>query len=68
MIHINFQKIEQADGSYTVVVTFTGLPDEQQADLASLLIKRALMDQGAAGVIGDTETLEGVQRFFRRFQ
>lgn len=51
-MHFNFAKRREDDGSFTLVITVTGIPDEQQLKEADLLVKRALLEQGAAGIIG----------------
>jgi hypothetical protein len=51
-MNVNFQQHKEADGTFTVIITFTDVPDEQQAEAAGVLVKRALMAQGAAGIMG----------------
>jgi hypothetical protein len=51
-MNVNFQTTKEDDGTFTVVITFTDVPDEQEAVAAGNLVKRALMKQGAAGIIG----------------
>jgi hypothetical protein len=51
-MNVNFQQHKEADGTFTVIITFTDVPDEEQAQAAGNLIKRALMQQGAAGIMG----------------
>jgi hypothetical protein len=51
-MNVNFQTNKEPDGTYTVIVTFTDVPDEEQAIAAGNLVKRALLKQGGAGIIG----------------
>ena len=51
-VNIECKKRKEPDGTYTVTITFTDVPDEQQAEAAATLVKRALLERGAVGVIG----------------
>lgn len=52
-MNVNFQTDKQDDGTYTVTIMFTDIPDERQAIAAGNLVKRALMTRGAVGFTGD---------------
>lgn len=51
-MNVNFKTERETDGSYTVTIVFSDVPDEQQAVAAGNLVKRALMQQGAVGIMG----------------
>jgi len=46
---IDFHAIKHSDGTYTIVVTFSNVPDAEQASRAKNLLKRALLESGAIG-------------------
>jgi hypothetical protein len=52
MMNVEFDTKLEQDGTYTVVITFSNVPDEQQAQAAGNLVKRALLDQGGVGIVG----------------
>jgi hypothetical protein len=52
-MNVNFQTDKADDGTYVVVVTFSDIPDEEQAIAAGNLIKRALLSEGAYGTTGE---------------
>ncbi len=51
-MNINFETTKEADGTYTVTIKFTNVPDEEQATAAGNLVKRALLAQGGVGFVG----------------
>lgn len=61
-MNITFDTKREDDGTYTVTITFIDVPDEEQAIAAGNLVKRALMEQGAVGIMGDTNPFEKQRR------
>jgi len=48
-MNVDFETVKEDDGTYTVWIKFSQVPNEQQATAAGNLVKRALMTQGAIG-------------------
>lgn len=48
-MNVNFDRQQESDGTYSITITFTKVPNEKQALAAENLVKRALMVQGAVG-------------------